>query len=194
MHLSAIAALALAGAASADFSSNGLKILAPGGPNLWWLQDQLNNIAWTCAESTIQQFTVLINNSDVSLLTDIQAIVAQQNNFDCVEGLTANQVSMPIGDGYTIVFADIINGSHVYAVSDPFSIKAVSAGYPQTSATPVDSGSTTVVKPTGSDLATVGATGSGGSAPPQKTNAGMRLSVGGAAAVLGAAAAALSLF
>ncbi|KAJ7207245.1 hypothetical protein GGX14DRAFT_636801 [Mycena pura] len=197
MHLSAIAALASAGAASAAISNGGLKILAPGGDNLWWLVGMGNNIVWTCGESTFSQFTVSINNSDISLLTDIQAIISQEQNFNCDQLVTPNDVNVPVGDGYTIVLADPLNGTNVYAVSDPFSVKPVSVGYPPASATPSDPGAATIAKPTGSGSGSVvGATGAAtgsGSAAPQKTGAGMRLSAGVAAAALGVAAVTLSL-
>ncbi|KAJ7207246.1 hypothetical protein GGX14DRAFT_456696, partial [Mycena pura] len=194
MHLSAIAALAFAGAASAAFSSGGLSILAPGRDKLYWLVGMENNIVWTCGESKFNQFTVSINNSDISLLTDIQAIIAQEQNYNCEQLVTPNDVNVPVGDGYTIVLADPLNGTNVYAVSDEFSVKPMSAGYPPASATPTDQASASVTKPTGSGpvgaAGATGATGSG-SAAPQKTGTGMRLSVGIAAVTLGVAAVTL---
>ncbi|KAI0777257.1 hypothetical protein BD413DRAFT_515055 [Trametes elegans] len=36
-----------------------LKILAPGGDNLWWVAGSDNVVSWTCQTSPYQQFTVL---------------------------------------------------------------------------------------------------------------------------------------
>jgi hypothetical protein len=177
----AAVALSLAAAVKAGTSTNGLTILAPGGDNLWWLQGQDNNVVWTCSTSTVQTFTVWLNNTDVAkTISAITAIVAVEQNYNCAQLIAANLNNAPVGTGYTIVFTDITNATNVYAVSDPFEIKALSAGYPLATNTPTDTGSATVVK--GSATAVLGS-GSSGSAPgaSQPTGAASRLTIGAGA-------------
>nr|GAT60479.1 predicted protein [Mycena chlorophos] len=177
--------LALAGAASAATSTNGLSILAPGGQNLWWLQGQDNNIAWTCGESTISQFTIWLNNTDVTTtIGDITALIAVEQNYNCVQLVSAGLNNAPVGSGYTIVMTDISNANTVYAVSDPFEIQALSVGYPPASNTPTDSASATVVKGT-SAVVTGSAASSGSSA--KATSAALPSRSLNAAGVVGAA-------
>ncbi|KAJ7096595.1 hypothetical protein B0H15DRAFT_798048 [Mycena belliarum] len=181
----ALTALALAGSTSAAISNGGLKILAPGGPNLWWLQGQPNNLVWTCAASTFKQFSVYLNNSDVSLITAITAIISVEDNFNCNQGIGNNLVTAPVGTGYTIVLTDITNITNIYAVSDPFDIKPLSTGYPPASATPVDQASATVSK----GSASAGASKTDSGATPGKTGGASRgstTSLVGAALALGA--------
>ncbi|KAJ7659517.1 hypothetical protein B0H17DRAFT_339921 [Mycena rosella] len=59
-----------------------LASLLPGASRTAFFQ-QPNNIVWTCGESTFPQFTIWINNSDVSLLTAITAIIPVEQNFNC---------------------------------------------------------------------------------------------------------------
>ena len=42
-----------------------------------------------------------------------QAILAQENNFDCSKLLTADQVSMPAGSGYFVQLANPFNETDV---------------------------------------------------------------------------------
>ncbi|KAF7350307.1 hypothetical protein MVEN_01335000 [Mycena venus] len=191
------ATLALAGAASAAVSNGGLKILAPGGDGLWWIAAQQNNVVWTCGESTFPQFTILINNSDTSLLTAITPLIAVEQNYNCNQGIASNLITQPVGTGYTIVLADILNSTNIYAVSDPFEIKALSAGYPPTSNTPVDQASATVSKGTSSNVVgqTGSPTGAGSGSPPAKTGGApsLRSSSITAGALVGVAAAVAAL-
>jgi len=183
---------ALAGSAAAAISAHGLKILAPGGDNLWWIQGADNNLAWTCAEAdaSAQQFSIYINNSDTSLLTAITALVSVEQNFNCEQDITANLNTAPLGTGYTIVLTNILNTTDIFAVSDPFEIKALSAGYPPASATPVDQASATVSKGSASNSiggATAAST-SGGASPTKSSSASRTRALQGAG-VLSAACA-----
>ncbi|KAJ7624906.1 hypothetical protein FB45DRAFT_924505 [Roridomyces roridus] len=182
----AVALTSLVGSASADFSAHGLKILVPGGDNLWWLQGQPNNLIWTCgeADSTAAQFTVWINNTNVALETAITPLIAVEQNFNCAQGIGANLQTQPVGTGYTIVLTNINNASDIFAVSDPFEIKPLASGYPLAAATPTDTGSATVSKGTASN--SIGAPTSSGSSSanaPAKTGAASRVQVGSAAAL-----------
>jgi len=181
---------ALAGAVSASVSNGGLSILVPGGDNLWWLADQQNNLIWTCGESTFPTFTVWINNSDITLLTAITALISIEQNYNCEQGVGSNLLTAPVGKGYTIVLTDPSNATNVYAVSDEFEIKPLSAGYPASSATPTDQASATVSRGTASNVISGGQTGSpsdtGSGAAPAKT--GGAVSLRGAGMTAGALA------
>ncbi|KAK6992792.1 hypothetical protein R3P38DRAFT_3082300 [Favolaschia claudopus] len=202
-----LATLALAGSAMADFTTGGLKILAPGGDNLcnfYSLRSicglfapnsdicspvtaQPNNIAWSCSSSSFSTFTMWINNSDITLLTAITPLIAIENNFNCVQGLDGNIITMPVGKGYTIVLSNPSNLTDVYAVSDPFEIKALSAGYPPETNTPKDTGSATISK--GSATNVVSQTGAPSGSPSQPPNGAVsvRSGMATAGAIVGAA-------
>ncbi|KAF7349422.1 hypothetical protein MSAN_01732100 [Mycena sanguinolenta] len=126
-----LASLALVGAAYAQVSTSGLSVLVPGGPDLWWLANQPNNIKWTCEQTAFPDFTIWINNSNTTLLTAITPLIAIEQNFNCDLLVSAELVTMPIGTGYTIVLTDPTNGTNVYASSAEFEIKALSAGVPR---------------------------------------------------------------
>ncbi|KAJ7866662.1 hypothetical protein B0H13DRAFT_2066408 [Mycena leptocephala] len=186
----ALATLALAGAVSAAFSSGGLSILAPGGDGLWWLAAQPNNVVWTCAESTFTQFTIWIFNTNTTLLTAITPLIAVEQNFNCAQLIDGTLLTAPVGNNYTIRLANINNVTDVYAESDPFDIKDLSAGYPATTATPVDQHSATVSKGTASN-SVGGATNTGSGSAPAKTNGALSLRSGmGVAGLVGVAAVA----
>ncbi|PIL27661.1 hypothetical protein GSI_10813 [Ganoderma sinense ZZ0214-1] len=125
------ALVALAGGAAAQLS-----IIAPGGPDLWWIAQSDNDIDWTCKTSPYTNFTVLIANSNVNVLVAPQAFIAQQNNFDCSKLITKDQVNLTPATGYVIQLANPFNNTDVYAQSQPFEIKALGAAYPASSATP----------------------------------------------------------
>ncbi|PAV19104.1 dual-specificity kinase [Pyrrhoderma noxium] len=146
-------------AAFAGFAAAQLEILAPGGPNLWWVANSENNIVWNCKESQISNFTVLLSNSDPKILVSAQAIVAIQENFDCSKTLTTQQANFTAATGYRVIFANTLNSSDVYAQTDEFEVKAQGSAYPDPSSTPTaDSGSST-------------ATGSGSSASSTSSSA-----------------------
>jgi hypothetical protein len=195
-----LSTLALAGAAyaQAGISTGGLSVTVPGGPDLWWLAGQPNNLIWTCAQTTYTDFTVWINNSDITLHTAITPLQAIEQNFNCDFLVSGELITMPVGTGYTIVLSDPNNVTNVYASSAEFEIKALSAGYPASSATPT--ATATVSKGTASNVP-VSQTGSGsgtasGSGASQTgKSAGVSTRVGmGAAALVGVAVAAAALF
>ncbi|THH05601.1 hypothetical protein EW145_g4678 [Phellinidium pouzarii] len=135
--------LALVVAAAAGFASAQLKVLAPGGPNLWWVANEENNVVWNCKDSQFDNFTILLKNSNPAVLSGADAIVSIQQNFDCSETLTTQQANFTAATGYTLLLANTLNSSDVYASSDPFEVKAQGSAYPASSATPVaDSTST----------------------------------------------------
>ncbi|KAF9220811.1 hypothetical protein BS17DRAFT_636556, partial [Gyrodon lividus] len=122
-----LAAAALAGAASAQ-----LNITNPN-PNSWWVAGSANTLAWTCNTSPYTTFTVLLTNSNPSILNAPLAIIAIQQNYDCSETITQQQSSQPAATGYTVQFANPLNNTEVYAETEPFEIKALGSAYPATS-------------------------------------------------------------
>jgi hypothetical protein len=84
------------------------------------------------------------------------AIISIENNYDCSKTITEQQVTQPAATGYTIQFANILNGTDIYAESEPFEIKALGSSYPATSSAAA----------TGTS-----ATGSSGAATPAQTGA-----------------------
>ncbi|KAJ7129094.1 hypothetical protein C8R46DRAFT_1143772 [Mycena filopes] len=146
----ALAAATVAGVHAAT-TTGGLKILSPGGDALWWLINSDNNLVWTCGESTFTTFTISLANPDIKLLTATTAVIAIEQNYNCAQTISSSLLNAPLGDGYTIQLGNPLNATEIYAESDPFSIKAISAGYPPASATPVDTASATVSKGTASN-------------------------------------------
>ncbi|KAL5498633.1 hypothetical protein ACEPAH_1988 [Sanghuangporus vaninii] len=120
-----------------------LTILSPGGPDLWWVANSENNIVWTCDTSPVQNFSILVANSNPSVLVSPLAVVAVQQNFDCSRTLTTQQVNFTTGTGYTVILADPINSTNIYAQSEEFEIKPVGSTYPDSSATPTGTASAT---------------------------------------------------
>ncbi|RPD65689.1 hypothetical protein L227DRAFT_493604 [Lentinus tigrinus ALCF2SS1-6] len=163
-----VAALSATVAALASGAAAQLSILAPGGPDLWWIAESDNVVTWTCKTSPYTNFTVLIANSDPKVLVAPQAFISQQNNFDCSKLITKDQVNMSPATGYTIQLANPFNETDVYAESQPFEIKALGAAYPASSATPTATGSATgsaagSASATGASASTTSASGSSGS-------------------------------
>lgn len=164
---------ALALAAFVTSAAAQLTILSPGGPDLWWVAQSQNTVIWTCDTSPYSTFTVLIDNSDPKILTSELAIIAQQENFDCSETISQYQVTMPAASGYTLIFANPLNNTDVYAQTQPFEIKALGATYPAASATPTGGSSATVSG--SSSAAASGASASSTAATSSKKNAAGRV-------------------
>ncbi|KAI5121434.1 hypothetical protein M0805_006195 [Coniferiporia weirii] len=162
-----VARFALTVAAVAGIASAQLQVLAPGGPNLWWVAESANNIVWNCNESQVNNFTVLIANSNPDILVSAEAIVGIQENFDCSETLTTQQVNFTAATGYTIILANPLNSTDVYATSAAFEIKPLGSTYPATSATPVASSTGAQDSNSGSSTAS----GSGSPAATSKSGA-----------------------
>jgi len=151
--------LSLVGLASAQ-----LQVISPGGPNLWWVAQSVNNIVWNCQQNTeFSNFTVLVANSNPNILVSPEAIVAVVPNFDCSLQTTVQQVNLQVADGYTVILANPLNSTDVYATSQPFSVKAAGAAYPASSATPTGTGtsSSTSSSPTASPTGATGKNGAG---------------------------------
>ncbi|KIY69238.1 hypothetical protein CYLTODRAFT_489137 [Cylindrobasidium torrendii FP15055 ss-10] len=155
--------------ATAATSAVAFEVVAPNSQT-WWVAESQNVFAWTCnAEDHPTEFTVLIWNTDHSLMAAPQAIIAQQANSDCSHLLTNQQVGFKAGTNYIVQLADTLNNTHVYGESEPFEIKDSGAAYPTTtpglesttataagSATGTSSGSSSSSTPDGAARATVG--------------------------------------
>jgi len=159
---------AVAALATSVAAQSGLQILAPGGPNLWWVGNSVNTLAWTCHESQFLNFTVLVANTNQNILVQAQPIIAIEDNFVCSQTITQQQEIFPAATGYTIQLANTLNNTDVYAESAQFEIKPQGSAYPDPSATPTESGasSTGSAGPTGSGSPS----GSGSGAAVQTTS------------------------
>ncbi|KIM38085.1 hypothetical protein M413DRAFT_448104 [Hebeloma cylindrosporum] len=128
-----------------------LKVTSPSS-SIWWVAKSLNEIAWTCKDTTIDQFTVLVNNADPKILVAPIAVIAIQKNYDCSITITQDQANQPVGTGWTVLLANPLNNTDVYATSEPFEIKPLGCAYPSqstpTSANSSGSGSASTSKPT----------------------------------------------
>ncbi|KAG7452928.1 uncharacterized protein BT62DRAFT_915290 [Guyanagaster necrorhizus] len=170
-------ASALFGAVFAD-----LQVTAPSS-DIWWVAQSTNVIAWTCNDSPYSEFTILITNSDSSILTSALAIVAIEQNYDCSKILTPEQVNMPAATGYTLQLANPLNSSQVYAASDLFEIKALGSAYPSSSAA-VESATGSLASASASAAsASASASASGNAGSALKTSFGFGL--GAIGAILG---------
>jgi len=156
-----------------------LKILNPGGPNLWWVEKSVNTLAWTCNDSPYASYTVYVANSDPKILPDHIAILANEPNFDCSKTITVEQQNLAAGTGYTVQLANILNGSDIYATSDPFEIKPLGSTYPTSSVV--------VPSATGSGGASATNTSSGASATKSSGASSLKHSASIGLAALGAA-------
>jgi len=110
-----------------------LQVTSPGS-NIWWVAKSNNVLAWNCKDApTPAQFTVLIANKDQNVLTAPIAIIGIEDNYQCSQLITQDQSNQPAALGYTIILADTLNNTNVYATSQEFEIKALGSAYPTTS-------------------------------------------------------------
>jgi len=116
-------------AASIGSASADLKITSPSADK-WWVAQSQNLISWTCQNTTVQSFTVLVGNQDPKITVSPQAIISVQPNFQCSILVTQDQANQPAGTGWQIFFADILNITNYLAISDPFEIRALGSAYP----------------------------------------------------------------
>ncbi|TDL24534.1 hypothetical protein BD410DRAFT_93235 [Rickenella mellea] len=104
-------------AAVVGFASAQLQVLSP-------VANSVNNVVWNCQQSQVQNFTILVANSDVKVLSGAEAIFAIEQNFDCSKALTVQQAAFVPATGYTVILANPLNSTDVYATSQPFEVKA----------------------------------------------------------------------
>ncbi|KLO16143.1 hypothetical protein SCHPADRAFT_848588 [Schizopora paradoxa] len=164
-----------------------LQVLSPGGANLWWVAQSSNTLLWNCQQSQVQNFTIVLINSNSSILNGALPIVAIENNFDCSKTITQQQANLPVASNYKVQLANPLNSTDVYAESDFFDIKPLGSAYPDASATPTAGGSSTAS----------GASSSGSSSPTSGSSSSdaisMKSSVAGLVGAAGVALAAMVL-
>ncbi|KAG9104970.1 hypothetical protein FRC06_002890 [Ceratobasidium sp. 370] len=96
----------------------------------WWVAQSQNTLRWTCNTSPYTNWTVLITNSDVNVLTTPLALIAiRKYNYDCSKTMIPGEQLKP-GTGYTMVFANPFNNTDVFATSQSFEVKPVGSTYP----------------------------------------------------------------
>ncbi|KAI0789093.1 hypothetical protein C8Q75DRAFT_718685 [Abortiporus biennis] len=171
--LSVTLAALLAVASAQDF-----QVTVPSSDH-WWVAQSINSIAWTCSTAPAQTFTILIANTDVNILPQPQAIIAIENNFDCSKTITQDQANYAAGSGYTVLLADPLNNTHVYATSQPFEIKPLGSAYPpQTTDSSASSAASTGSQTSGSAAPT--SSGSSSSSNTTTSDAmSLRVALGG---------------
>ncbi|KAI6104107.1 hypothetical protein EDD16DRAFT_1693964 [Pisolithus croceorrhizus] len=136
-----VTAAALVSAASAQ-----LTVTNPSSDS-WWVAQSSNTLAWTCNTSPYNNFTVLLANSNPSILVEPIAIIAIQESYDCSQTITQQQSTQPAASGYTVLLANPLNSSDVYATSETFEIKALGSSYPATSSASSPSGTSSSSSP-----------------------------------------------
>ncbi|TEB31945.1 hypothetical protein FA13DRAFT_1628923 [Coprinellus micaceus] len=138
MQYRALAATLLA---SATLAAAQFKVNVPSA-NDWWVAKSQNVLTWACQDSAApQEFTVLIGNSDPTVLVQPLAIIAIQKNYDCSIIITQDQANQAAGTGYQVYLANPINNTDVYAVSESFEIKPLGSLYPTQQAAQASSAS-----------------------------------------------------
>jgi len=121
--------LALASLSTLTGINADLQITSPSS-STWWVAKSQNVLQWTCHDTNITQFTVLISNTDPKIAVAPLAIIGVQNNFDCSLIITQDQANQPAGTGWLVLLANILNQTDVYATSQPFEIKPLGSLYP----------------------------------------------------------------
>jgi len=154
-----------------------LEVTTPSAAN-WWVAQSQNLLAWTCQNTTIGNFTVLVSNTTPTILDAPLAIIAMQDNFDCSIIVGQSVGNLPAGSGYQVLLANPLNITDVYASSQQFEIKPIGSAYP--------------TQVTSSAVGTASGTGGGASvATPTKASRAVSVrDAGGAVALLAAAIAA----
>jgi len=100
---------------------------------VWWVAKSENTLSWNCHDPSISShttFTVLVTNQNATILDAPLAFISPQANADCSKVVGQNQLSAPAAPGYTILFADPLNETNIFATSDVFEIKPLGVTYP----------------------------------------------------------------
>ncbi|KAJ8502025.1 hypothetical protein ONZ45_g2926 [Pleurotus djamor] len=175
--LAIVAAVAAVASAQDQFA-----ITAPSS-STWWVAQSANVFSWTCRTNPPNNdYTVLIGNTDPTILVQPQAVISIQANADCSKEITRQQADFKPGQNYFLQLANPLNSTNVYAQSEPFEIRALGSAYPTTTVIPGGA------SPTGGASSAGTGTGTGSAAPAEQTNNGAS-SLSASLGVAGAAAA-----
>lgn len=96
-----------------------IQIIEPS-PAQPWTQDAQNIIKWTFVDTDPKSFSIEVTNSNKTLLNGEFTIAAQVDTSDGV--FTVANVTLAVGSGYEIIFADELDSEATFAESAPFSI------------------------------------------------------------------------
>jgi len=110
-------------------AQNSFQIIQPSS-SIWWVAKSTNDMSWDCKSPQALaaiQFTVLINHTSFAAAL---AIIAIQLNSDCSITVSQDKANQPPGTGYTVLLANPLNNTDVYATSEPFEIKPLGSLYP----------------------------------------------------------------
>ncbi|KAG8740741.1 hypothetical protein FRC10_003946 [Ceratobasidium sp. 414] len=96
----------------------------------WWVAQSQNTLRWSCNTSPYTNWTVLITNPDVTILSGPLALIAiREYNYDCSKTIIPGEQLKP-GTGYNMVFANPFNNTDIFATSQSFEVKPVGSTYP----------------------------------------------------------------
>ncbi|OCH90149.1 hypothetical protein OBBRIDRAFT_731355, partial [Obba rivulosa] len=101
---------------------NTLVALSISGPSAssFWVQFSSNTITWSSNSSDPAQVDIFVTNTNTSILNGAFSIA---NNVPVTsESFTVTNVTLRVGDGYSVVFVSPSNNSQVLATSGTFSV------------------------------------------------------------------------
>jgi len=143
-----------------DPAGQGLQITQPSG-SIWWVAETANSVAWTCRNTQIQTFTILVSNQNPQILAQPQAFKANVPNADCSENIMGSE--FPAGPGYQIGLANINNQTDIYALSEVFEIKPKGSAFASVTTTDLGGPTSSTTGGSGSASPTSGSAQSGAS-------------------------------
>jgi len=111
-----------------SFTQAQLTITEPSSER-WWVAQSQNTLRWSCNTSPYTNWTVLITNSDATVLSGPLALIAIQYNYDCSKTMIPGE-QLKTGTGYVMQFANPFNNTDVFASSESFEVKALGSTYP----------------------------------------------------------------
>jgi len=129
------------------------------GPNSWWVASSVNTLAWTCDTSPYSEYTVVVTNSDTSILASPFALIASVPNYDCSLTVDQQQSFLAVSTTWTISLASNVNISDIYA-SAQFEVKAAGSPYAVSSST-ASSGSSATSSAGSASSTSTSSTGAG---------------------------------
>jgi len=168
-----------------DPAGQGLKITLPSSAD-WWVQQNQNVVAWTCLDTQIPLFTLLVLNSDPAILAAPEPFMANLKNTDCSETIQASDFTA--AQGYQIALANPSNVTDIYAISEPFEIKPKGSAF--ATVTTTDIGASQTASSSGSSTASATSGGASSGTSSGAATKGTQVTSG----LLGIAAGLLAFF